>query len=56
MSGGRNGQKFQSYFYVASQYWKAESFYNSWRTLIPRVNEHGKSFSTNNIRESLKLN
>jgi hypothetical protein len=35
---------------------KAESFYNSWRTLIPRVNEHGKSFSTNNIRESLKLN
>ena len=35
---------------------KAESFYNSWRTLIPRVNEHSKSFSTDNIRESLKMN
>lgn len=35
---------------------KAESFYNSWRTLIPRVNEHSRGFITNGVRQSLKLN
>lgn len=27
---------------------KAESFYNSWRTMIPRMNQHSRSFITNN--------
>lgn len=35
---------------------KAESFYNSWRTLIPRTREHSRGFATNGIRESLKIN
>lgn len=35
---------------------KAESFYNSWRTLIPRTREHFKGFATNGIRENLKIN
>lgn len=34
---------------------KAESFYNSWRTLIPRTKEHSIGFSTNNRKESLKM-
>ena len=34
---------------------KAESFYNSWRTLIPRTREHFKGFATNSIRENLKI-
>ena len=35
---------------------KAESFYNSWRTLIPRVNEHSRGFATNGTRQNLKFN
>lgn len=34
---------------------KAESFYNSWRTLIPRTNEHSRGFITDNIRQHLKF-
>ena len=34
---------------------KAESFYNSWRTMIPRTREHSKSFINNNKRENLKF-
>ena len=34
---------------------KAESFYNSWRTIIPRVNEHSRAFATNNTRQLLKF-
>ena len=34
---------------------KAESFYNSWRTLIPRSNEHLRGFATNNRKQSLKF-
>ena len=34
---------------------KAESFYNSWRTLIPRTNEHSRGFATNNRKQSLKF-
>ena len=35
---------------------KAESFYNSWRTLIPRTNEHYRGFASNNRRSNLKFN
>lgn len=35
---------------------KAESFYNSWRTLIPRTREHSRGFATTNLRENLKIN
>lgn len=35
---------------------KAESFYNSWRTLIPRTREHYKGFVSDGIRENLKIN
>ena len=35
---------------------KAESFYNSWRTLIPRENMHAQGFATLGVRENLKLN
>lgn len=34
---------------------KAESFYNSWRTLIPRTNEHSRGFVTNGRRQNLKF-
>lgn len=34
---------------------KAESFYNSWRTLISRTNEHSRGFATNNRRQDLKF-
>lgn len=34
---------------------KAESFYNSWRTLIPRTNEHYKEYATNGRRQNLKF-
>lgn len=34
---------------------KAESFYNSWRTMIPRTREHSKGFINNNKRENLKI-
>lgn len=34
---------------------KAENFYNSWRTLIPRTNEHSRGFTTNNTRQNLKI-
>lgn len=35
---------------------KAESFYNTWKTLLPRVREHSRGFATTNIKESLKIN
>ena len=35
---------------------KAESFYNSWRTLLPRTREHSRRFTTTNLRENLKIN
>lgn len=35
---------------------KAESFYNTWRTLLPRTREHSKGFATTNRRENLKIN
>lgn len=35
---------------------KAESFYNSWRTLIPRTNEHSRGFATSGRRQNLKFN
>ena len=34
---------------------KAESFYNSWRTLIMRDTEHNKGFVLNGTKERLKL-
>lgn len=34
---------------------KAESFYNSWRTLIPRTNEHSRGFATSGRRQNLKF-
>lgn len=34
---------------------KAESFYNSWRTLIPRNNEHSRGFISNGARQNLKM-
>ena len=34
---------------------KAEAFYNSWRTLLPRTREHSKGFITNGSRQSLKF-
>ena len=35
---------------------KAESFYNSWRTMLPRTREHSRGFINNNKRENLKIN
>lgn len=34
---------------------KAESFYNSWKTLILRANEHATGFKNNGAKERLKL-
>jgi hypothetical protein len=34
---------------------KAESFYNSWRTLIPRTNEHSRGYATNGAKQNLKF-
>lgn len=34
---------------------KAESFYNSWKTLIIRDNEHNKGFVNNGAKERLKV-
>ena len=34
---------------------KAESFYNSWRTLIIRTSEHRTGFQYNNVQERLKI-
>lgn len=34
---------------------KAESFYNSWRTLIVRANEHSTGFKRNGSQERIKL-
>lgn len=34
---------------------KAESFYNSWRTMIPRTNEHSTGFIFNGARSNLKF-
>ena len=34
---------------------KAEAFYNSWRELIPRTNEHSRGFATLNQRQNLKF-
>lgn len=34
---------------------KAESFYNSWRTLIPRTNEHSVGYATNGAKQNLKF-
>lgn len=34
---------------------KAESFYNSWRTFLPRTSEHSRGFATNNVKERLKI-
>ena len=35
---------------------KAESFFNSWRTLIIRDREHSKGFIKNGSKETLKFN
>lgn len=35
---------------------KAESFYNSWTTLIPRTNEHYRGFVSNGVKQNLKFN
>lgn len=35
---------------------KAESFYNSWTTLIPRTNEHYRGFASNGVKQNLKFN
>lgn len=35
---------------------KAESFYNSWATLIPRKNEHYRGFASNGAKQNLKFN
>jgi len=34
---------------------KAESFYNSWRTMIPRTNEHYRGFAINGRKQNLKF-
>jgi hypothetical protein len=34
---------------------KAESFFNSWNTLLIRKREHSRGFATNGMRENLKL-
>ena len=34
---------------------KAETFFNSWRTAIPRTNEHSRGFATNSRRDNLKF-
>lgn len=34
---------------------KAESFFNSWNTLLMRKREHSRGFATNGMRENLKL-
>ena len=34
---------------------KAESFFNSWNTLLMRKREHSRGFVTNGMRENLKL-
>lgn len=34
---------------------KAESFYNSWRTMIPRTREHSKGFADNNKSSRIKF-
>lgn len=34
---------------------KAESFYNSWRQLIPNTTEHSRGFATNGRRQNLKI-
>ena len=34
---------------------KAESFYNSWRTMLPRTNEYSKGFIDNNKQSIFKL-
>ena len=34
---------------------KAESFYNSWRTMIPRTNGHSTGFIFNGARSNLKF-
>lgn len=35
---------------------KAESFYNSWSTLIPRRNQHQRFYSYNGSKQNLKIN
>ena len=35
---------------------KAESFYNSWRTMIPRTREHSIGFITDGTKQNLKIN
>lgn len=35
---------------------KAESFYNSWRTMIPRRYQHSRNFAYNGIKQNLKIN
>lgn len=35
---------------------KAESFYNSWMTLIPRRHQHSRTFSYNGNKQNLKIN
>ena len=35
---------------------KAESFFNSWRSLIPRANEHYTTYNTLGSRQNLKFN
>ena len=35
---------------------KAESFYNSWRTMIPRTNQHSAGFAYNGSKQNLKIN
>ena len=35
---------------------KAESFYNSWSTLIPRRNQHQRFYSYNGSKQNLKMN
>lgn len=35
---------------------KAESFYNSWSTLIPRKNQHQRFYSYNGSKQHLKMN
>lgn len=35
---------------------KAESFYNSWRTMIPRRYQHARNYSYNGANQNLKIN
>ena len=35
---------------------KAESFFNSWRSIIPRVNEHSVGYASLGTRQNLKFN